>query len=353
MGYEVLGSDGGNLGLPTADVPASDVIALDDLPTPEPEAPTQRPPRRLPLPLQRVRDRAAPRVSASLAAHATRTTAVLAGGTAAVGLVLGLVWSGHHGDQVREAQARSTVNALASFQSVNRIRTGQGPAIELAVDVFNVGALPIALVTSPAQTRLSYDTPVVTSLSGAQEIAPGTSTPVTARLLLACDSRTPIELAVPVRAPDGEVHRLPMQSSQWQSASLFPADLCNQSDDARQPLEANVAGTLLRPTLELRNWTADPMTVTWGSGGQPGLAQFLEKVDLRLTPALPLTLRPNEQRTLRLSVTAHGCPQGVSLDDLNGYSNLMLHGSGGSGQVGEAWVQVTAVLGAAMQRACD
>ena len=216
----------------------------------------------------------------------------LAGGTAAIGLVLGLVWSGHHADQVREAQARSTVNALASFQSVNRIRTGQGPAVELAVDVFNVGALPIAVVTSPSQTRLSYDTPVVTSMSGTQQIAPGTSMPVTARLLLACDSREPIELAVPVQAPDGDVHRLPMQTAQWQSADLFPADLCNQSDDERQPLEANVAGTLLHPTLELRNWTADPMTVTWGSGGQPGLAEFLEKVDLRLTPALPLTLRP-------------------------------------------------------------
>ena len=191
MGYEVLGSDGGNAGLPRADVPASDVVALDDLPAPEADPDARRPPRRLPLPLQRVRDRAAPRLSAGVMAHATRTTWALAGGTAAVGLVLGLVWSGHHAAQVREAQARSTVNALASFQSVNRIRTGQGPAVELAMDVFNVGALPITVVTSPSQTRLSYDTPVVTSMSGAQQIAPGTSMPVTARLLLACDSRAP------------------------------------------------------------------------------------------------------------------------------------------------------------------
>ena len=144
-----------------------------------------------------------------------------------------------------------------------------------------------------------------------------------------------------------------MQSAQWQSPELFPADLCNQSDDARQPLEANVTGTLLHPTLQLRNWTAEPMTVTWGSEGQPDLAEFLEKVDLRLTPSLPLTLRPNERRNVRLSITTRGCPQGVSLDDLNGYSNLMLHGTGQYGQVGEAWVQVTAVLGAALQRACD
>ncbi|WP_426563896.1 hypothetical protein ACPPVT_21400 [Angustibacter sp. McL0619] len=358
MGYEELDSDGAGRAATPASSQPIDVIALDDLPDPRAGLDDRTSTTRRPPPwLERVLRRATRGVAATSNSHPWRWLGGLTAVTATAGLVLGVLWSGHQAERARVAEARGAVSAFATVGNYDRVQTSEGPAADFSIRVYNVGSTPLRLVTTARDLRLTYFTPQVSLSSGTDVIAPQASETVISRLLLDCDNTDPVSLSVPVRPPDGSLHQLTVADSDNGLSWPTPKDLCNQLDSNEQALDAGLGGTLAKPTLQLRNTGNQQLTVDWQFDLGSGFGPDRRDVQLSSRPALPLTLQPSQTREVALTLTVSGCGSNRPIENYTslGFVNLRAHVgpvSQDGGDTPVSGVDLSAVVGAALQRSC-
>jgi hypothetical protein len=219
----------------------------------------------------------------------------------------------------------------------------------------------LRLAVSTPDQQLSYLRPRVTLSSGASVVAPHSSQTVISRVLLDCHNLQTIRPTVTVLAPDGSAHRLQVQDDGSGTVLPTPADLCDQLDADQPAVDVELGGTLASPTLQLTNTTSRPMTVNWDyEVGSGGFSPDRRDVQLLSTPALPLTLQPHQQRRAALRVVVHGCGADKPIADYSslGFMNLSVHVSDGiqsdaDAQQPVSGVDLTAIVGAALQRSCS
>jgi hypothetical protein len=357
MGYEVLDADGSGRAVTPVPGAAAEVVALEDLPDPRAgldEAP--RPARQAPVWLARRLPEVRRSQGASTPSRPWRLLAGLCAACAVAGVIVGMVWSGHHASQVRLAEARGAVSAFATLVSANRVPTSQGPAADLSVRVYNVGSSPLKLVTTPRDARLTFTSPEVSISSGTDTVKPNTSETVTTRILLDCDKTDALQATVPVAPPDGTVHQLAVANDESQPLPV-PAELCNERPGQYQTLDVNLGGTLAHPLLRLQNATTRDVTASWAfEGGSGGFGPDRRDVQLTSDPALPLILGPHEARTVALNVVVRSCGADKPLEEYTslGFVNLHVQFTDGwqEPDYGADGVDLSAIVGAAVQRAC-
>jgi hypothetical protein len=269
---------------------------------------------------------------------------------AVVGLVLGVGIDRHHTAQVRVAEARHRLEAVAVVQSLSPRVTGRGLIVDLDVQLYNAGPRPIDVEVTPddpppAGVRVEV-------LTGSRTVPSGGAQAVTVRVPVDCSSSLATEAALAVRTADGTQHRLPLRSGS--GASFDQTDqqgLCQMLPD-RQQLNAQLAGSLTEPVLALTNNTDGALMVSIDSAS-PMTQVSSHRLSFTTVPALPLKLAAHSSRTVRISVGVPGCIIGDDLPALSGIGYLGLRGDDARGvQLTAAGVDVGALVGGAIARTC-
>lgn len=221
----------------------------------------------------------------------------------------------------------------------------------MKVKVTNLGPLPVDVMDTatfggPPGTRA----PMVTMLGGGSSIAPGRSALVEMRVSIDCRPGRALSARLPVRTADGAEHRVDV------TVPDDPTALC---PDVAEPsiLVARVTGSVLRPALQLWNDTDKPLRVNLLPLGflfLPASANAV--IEVVPSPALPRTIGPHEELTVRLRFIARSCI--AELQDLRTLENANLTLSSELLTpstvipAGQVEVDVTAIIAATMVRAC-
>ncbi|MFC6007043.1 hypothetical protein [Angustibacter luteus] len=294
MGYEVLDAEGGQVDLPRADLPPTELgpAPPDGTPAPPDGSPARRPrPRR-------------PEVTA------TTSLAVLLGGSLLVGAIAGGLWASRHAGLNEQAAQASQLSVVAIVTNVDAVRAER--VADFTVKVVNAGPRPLDLVTSGPAERPRDGHQVVQSLGGAVTVPAGGSLSANIRLRVDCASKTDPRslLRVPLRTSDGTVHQVAV-ADQDVLDSGYPVDSpCASPDDP--VLQAHLTGSVSRPQLTLHNNADSDVSVTLDTEHSPFVAQTTNFSVLRLSPALPQVLGPKQTLTLTLSLTPWSCPRSLS-----------------------------------------
>lgn len=337
MGYEVLDAggarDGGGAGLAPIDV-----VALDDLP--DPAGPSGRPPGR-------------PRIPPWARRAAARLTPVLAVVLVAA-LSLGLAggaWFAHRRSvSVQEAAARSTVSAFALAVGFDGdVGTDEQTVGTVAVRVFNVGGRSLSIAAAQGVGALVDTASRVTVITGDGLVQPGRDALVRVRVPVHCDAPTAVHLSVPVRSPDGTLHELPVRDTDQGVLTQVSQAVCARTEPI-DPVSVQLVGTLSRPVLQVTNASDRPVTVGLAEG-----SALMPTASMHLTltpePALPVTVPARGSRQVALRLQVRGCHRDLAAlaDGGAGYFGLQIQGPEELNQMG---VDVSAIVGAALERAC-
>jgi hypothetical protein len=347
MGYEVLdvGTPGAGSGVPGTDSGPGrphrpddpEVVNLDALPEPPPAA--------TPPPTSRLLGPTALRAR----------TAVVLLLVLAAGAVAGATWAGSMERKERAAERRATLAVTALADSWTRVRWIRRPVVDVVVRLVNTGPMPIEVVPSFFGDRPRRSAPFVRALGGGLTVPAGRELAVSVLQRLDCSSSVPLTLELPVRTPDGVVHQVRVRRGG--SDRLVPAEVCLEGVD-ELGVSATVAGSLRRPVLELRNPLTRPVTILFDPMQPPPQAQQLS---IDMAPRLPARIPPGETRRLALDVQTPSCsgdatvPQGAGKINLVALSEVPGAGQGSSLDTERQPLQVdlSTLVGAALQRACD
>jgi hypothetical protein len=354
MGYEVLdvgppgpppggsGPDaqlaGSGGGVPGSPHPAAEpeVVDLDELPDPVPP-PDPSPPSRL----------------AGPTAVRVRTAVVLAVVLAA-GLVTGATWAGTVDRRERTAERQATLAVTALSDSWSRVRWIRRPVVDVVVRVVNTGPLPVDVVGSSFGDPPRPGGPYVRSLGAGLRVGPGDELAVSMLQRLDCSSAVALTLELPIRTADGVVHQVAVRRGGPER--LLPRQVCLEGTEDLG-VTGTVEGTLRHPMVQLRNPASRPVTIL--EDPLVPLAQA-RPVIIRTTPRLPLSIAAGGTRWLTLEVRASGCTNLVEAQAAAHLGLIALSNVPGSGQGSSLDTQrqpvdvdLSAVVGAAVQRACD
>ena len=343
MGYEVLDSRGDSAVGPAEEWPtdgAPDDHAQDDvIDLTDPAHPHGRP-------AQKALATTGP---SRVRAGGDRRTALIVALSLITGGLGGAALNQRHDNLAAQARDRAAFAVSAQATTVSAFALQIGVGARLKVKVTNLGPMPVDVMDTatfggPPSTRA----PMVTMLGGGTSVAPGTSALVEMRVSIDCRPGRTLSARLPVRTADGAEHRL---------AVTLPDDPMVLCPGVAEPsiLEASVTGSVLRPALRLWNNTEQPLRVSLLPVGlSPEAANAV--ISVVPTPALPRTIGPHEELTVRLRFMARSCV--AELQDLRALENATLRLS--SQQLtptapipaGQVAVDVTAVIAATMVRAC-
>jgi hypothetical protein len=338
VGYEVL--DAGRAGerdvADHAHGPV-DVVALDELPLPEAGG-GPRVPRQLPPWVRSAARQLTPTVAAALA------VAVL------TGLGAGTWVTHRRAEAAQEARARGVVSAFAVVAGVDTYPSDAGQVADFTLRVFNVGDRPVTVAVSDARRRGPTPEPVFSLVTGDGTLRPGRDALVRARVTLDCDGLQALRLQVPVRSADGRLHDVPVRDDEHVGISQSPQALCSR-DEYVDPLPVRLTGSLRDPVLELTNSTEQPLTISLDSGS-PLTQASSEYLALTTRPALPLVIAPNSTRRLALQLAVQGCHRDLGPLSDGGLGYLGLRIEGNPDGVVQTGVDLSALVGAALERSC-
>ncbi len=338
MGYEVIDTgrttDGGGAGLGPIDV-----VSIDDLPDPHEHAGRPPGPPRLPDWVRRT----AARISPALAI-------VLASALAA-GIGTGAWFSHRRAVATQESAARAGVNAFALAVGLDSgASTEPGKEqIVVAVRIFNVGHRPFSVAAAKGVGALVDTGSRVTVITGDGVVRPDRDALVRVRVPLHCDAMEAIKVSVPVRSEDGSLHQLTVRDTDQGMLTQTPQAICSQAANV-EPISARLTGTLSQPVLELTNSTDTPVTVTLDSGS-PLTQAASQYLAVTTRPGMPATVAAGATRRLALRLDVQGCHHdlGPLADGRFSYFGLRVDGADAVSQVG---VDVSALVGAALERSC-
>jgi hypothetical protein len=232
---------------------------------------------------------------------------------AGAGLVLGAVLGGYvvnqHAAGEAEAQARSTVNAVAVAENqlangINGVRMAS-----LTVRLTNFGPLALEPVLSPTGQEASQTHPLVqASTPHPKADADGGSILVTVTLPLPCDQALST-VQLPVRTADRQVHQLDVHSPE---SEVLEQDrtMCERPETPHSFVTAILVGTPTAPVLRFSN-QADQARRIWLQSDMSSLVP-VPGVTIRLSPALPHDIDPHATFDLHLTVHANRCVRDVA-----------------------------------------
>ena len=283
-----------------------------------------------------------------LRAAGGRRTALIVALSLIAGALVGATLSRRHEDLAAQAKDRARVAVSAQATSVSAFAQQIGVGARLQVKVTNHGPLPVEVMdTATFRGRPSIRAPMVTMLGGASSVAPGTSALVEMRVSIDCRPGRALTARLPVRTADGAEHRVDV---------TVPDDPMALCPGVAEPsiLEAIVIGSVLRPALHLWNNTEQPLRITLLPVAlSPESANAV--IEVVPSPALPRTIGPHEELTVRLRFIARSCI--AELQDIRALENATLRLSSqlltpSAIPAGQVAVDVTAVIAATMVRAC-
>jgi hypothetical protein len=337
VGYEVLDGGGATSAVTDRGRGQIEVVALEDLPHPDVDRGPRRPPRFPPWLVTTLRQ-VTPALAVAFA------VAVLAGVAAGA-------WVAHRrAAAADEASARNAASAFAIVAGIDSYASGTGQVADVTLRLFNVGARPITVATSDPGADPSRTAPVVRLINGDGTLLPGRDALVRAVVALDCDSAGPFQITVAVRSQDGTLHDVAVRDDEHVGLTRSASAMCSR-DDYADPLPVRLTGSLRSPSLQLSNTTDRPLTISLDSGS-PLTQAASEYLAVTTLPALPLVMAPNSEQHLSLRLTVQGCHRdlGPLQDGGSGYLGLRIEGSpDGPVQTG---VDVSALVGAALERSC-
>ncbi len=331
MGFEVLDAGGSAppRGHGAAPQPATgEVVELDDLAAPAAcpgSSPTERRPRR--------RRGSLP------------TVAVVAVVAALSGIALG-----RHGavlDDLERERSALAVAAQAVGETPFTLPIGLGA--ELRVLVTNLGPRTVRIGPLP---RLSAGiTTGTVSVPGDGQVAPGATVTVVMRTSVDCRVGRVLTPRLGVLTADGVQHTAAVTMPDGGR----PSDAVCPRRSTSSALSAALAGTVLRPAVQLTNLSPDPMRVTLPD---QTLYPYRDGDHLQIAtwPVLPTTIRPHDRLTVRLRLVPHGCV--AELQDLQrlDLATLTIAATAlrdsGLQPAGSVDVDLTGLVSAAMVRSC-
>lgn len=338
MGYEVLDTgrtnDGGGAGLGPVDV-----VSIDDLPDPHEHAGRPPGPPRLPDWVRRTAARISPVLAIVLVA------------ALAAGIVTGAWFTHRRSTAAQETAARGEASAFALAVGLDSHEEDSGPVAGIAVRVFNVGSRPLTIAAAKGVGALVDTGSRVTVITGDGVVRPDRDALVRVRVPLQCDSLENLRLSVPVRSEDGTLHEVMVRDSDQGLLSQSPQSLCAQSAQSQMdPVSVRLIGTITQPLLELVNATDRRVTVSLDSGS-PLTQDASQYLAVTTRPGLPVTVAPGATRRLALRLDVQGCHRDLTplADGGLGYFGLRIDGAGDVSQMG---IDVSALVGAALERSC-
>lgn len=263
------------------------------------------------------------------------------------GLVAGSAWAGHVHDRQRAAERSATLAVTALADSWTRVPWTRRPVADVVVRVVNTGPLPVDVVGSTLGDRPRSTRPYVRPLVDGLRVARGDELSISVLQRLDCSSGVPVPLAVPVRTADGVVHQVPVRRGG--PGQLVPSQVC---DEARPDLgvTARLTGSLRDPVVELRNPSSGTVLVTVETPGKG------RPVQVSTTPPVPVDVEPDATLRVGLSVRAPTCVRDAAVVQAAGNLTLEARSLPTMGapapQSQSVRLDVSALVGAAMQRAC-
>lgn len=338
MGYEVLDPSGHTPMSDDGPPAGRDVVVLDDWAAPEPTVSSP------PWPVLRGRVAATVRAALTAPPTARRAVAVVVV-SLAVGALGGAVLAARHLDQRRLAAARTELSVLASTTNFATVPNGEAGWGELTAQLTNFGPRPIAVVTRTGQSG-----PTVVMESGSSTVGPRAQASV--RLLLPVDCAEPFaeRPTVPVRTEDGRRHEVPIDLRGTFGDSSLRDAVCG---GVQNVLSAELAGQLARPVLVVTNVGKQDLRISLsGSIGFAGEADANRDVVLETVPRTPLRLEAGASVDLALTITVRECPADIA-DVSSGNGYVSVDGVQASGAQSGAGVDVSTLIGAALNRACS
>ena len=278
-----------------------------------------------------------------------RRTALVVALSLIAGALVGAALSRRHESLAAQAKDRARVAVSAQATNVSPFAQQIGVGARLRIKVTNLGPLPVQVMDTATTVRTpGTQAPMVTMLGGASSVAPGRSALVEMRVSIDCRPRRTLTAKLPVRTADGAEHRVDV------TVADDPTALCPAVVEP-SILVASLTGSVLRPALQLWNNTEKPLRVSLLPVGlSPEAANAV--IEVAPSPALPRTIGPREELTVRLRFIARSCI--AELQDLRSLQNATLRLSSELLTpstvipVGQVEVDVTAVIAASMVRAC-
>ncbi len=278
-----------------------------------------------------------------------RRTALVVALSLIAGALVGAALSRRHESLAAQAKDRARFTVSAQATSVSAFAMQIGVGARLQVKVTNLGPLPVQVMDTATTVRPpGARAPMVTMLGGASSVAPGRSALVEMRVSIDCRPGRALLARLPVRTADGAEHRVDV------TVPDDPTALCPAVAEP-SILVASLTGSVLRPALQLWNNTEKPLRVSLlPVGFSPEAANAV--IEVVPSPALPRTIGPREELTVRLRFIARNCI--AELQDLRSLENATLRLSSELltrttvSPAGQVEVDVTAVIAATMVRAC-
>ena len=237
-----------------------------------------------------------------------RVPSVLAGAGLLVGALLGGYVVHQHGVGEAQAQARSSINAVAVAE--NQLATGINGVrmATLTVRLTNFGPRPIEPVLSARSQQASRTHPLVeASTPHPKADAEGGSALVTITVPLPCDAQLGT-LRLPVRTIDRQVHQLDVRAP---DSEVLEQDrtMCERPEPTHSYVTATLVGTPERPTVRFWNQSAQARRL-WLQSTVESLAP-MPGVTIRLSPSLPHDIDPESTLALQVSVRVNRCIRDV------------------------------------------
>lgn len=257
---------------------------------------------------------------------------------------------GHHSAAVAEQRrAASTLAVAAQAVGETSFELAVGLGAQLDVRVTNLGPRPVRLGQDASGTQGARAAAV--RVLGDSWLPTGQSVMVLVRTSVDCRVGRVLTPRIGVMTQDGARHTTAVTMPDGGR----PSDrLCPQRSGS-SALDATLVGTVMLPAVQLSNLTTQPLRV---SLPEQGLFPYRDGRVLEVVtrPQLPTTIRPNDRLTVRLRLVSHGCV--AELQDVQrlGLATLTVAGTSlrdaGLEPAGQAEVDVTALVAAAMVRSC-
>ena len=319
MGFEVLDSRGPATSRPDdVSSAAVDVVQLDDSPA-----------------------------TAIVRPHIDRRATARVGALVVVALVLGVGLGGlavrrHEQDQQRQAQ-NAVLSVSAIFNNLSSAETGVITTATVVADLTNYGPVPVRVVTTTADQPESIRVQLFTS---PPEVAPGGTARVSLSVPINCDvDDADPRVTVPVLTRDQRRHDVPVELN----GMSLPGAICSGHT---QNIQAAVIGSITRPLLRLTNNSDRTRGFVLKSDRGPDLTVLGPLISITTLPGTPVNVPAGRRVDLRLLVTARDCPR--DLTALAGLPHLTVEETSRNDFANSGvGVDVTALVGAAVAKACD
>jgi hypothetical protein len=267
-----------------------------------------------------------------------------------VGLIAGGLFTRQHERAVQAEADRGVAMVTGELASLDDGGRTYDRTLSLTVRLLNLGPLPVSLVTTGPAARPTPEAPRVrVSIGSNPQVRAGGTLLASVTARMDCDSGHPAWPRVQVRSGNGQVHDVRLLESGMLAGS--PEGYCSMIEQSsRTPLAAELVGSLSRPVVRVTNPSRQSAQVL------PVLNEATDMlVAASFRPAGPQEVAAGQTRSFAMDVRVARCETDVAQRTQAQSSNSYLEVrvlSTGNGSPDATGVDVGAVIGAHLERAC-